>query len=373
MNLSQQPMKNKLKIATVVTGHFTTPPPKGIVYAPMDVAVDVGEGLAKKGHWVDFYAPEGSRVNVTRVIGDNLKPLKQNGSHPVLQGPNVDNAEQHKIFNLWDQYLLAQMFKEAEKGDYDILHIHPIDRALPLALSHPKIPVVYTLHDPIYPWRAEIFKMFASPNQFYVSISDNQRLPAPHLNYVRTVYNGVRLDEFPFSDKHDGYLLFVGRLHPEKGVAEAVEAALKADERLIIVGPPVTGEYWDTKVKPFIGGKIEYVGYVPREELFEYYQKAKAVLVPIMWEEPFGLIMTEAMACGAPIVAFRRGSVPEIIEDGRNGFIVNNVEEMAEAIKKVDAISRKECRRTVEEKFAIEKMVEGYEAAFETIINSFKK
>jgi len=366
-------MKNKLKIATVVTGHFTTPPPEGIVYAPMDVAVDVSEGLVKRGHSVDFYAPEDSKANVTRMINCGLKPLNQDGGHPILKLPNVGGAEQNKIFNLWDQYLLAQMFKEAEKGNYDILHIHPVDRALPLALSHSKVPVVYTLHDPICPWRAEIFKIFASPNQFYVSISDSQRLPAPHLNYISTVYNGVRLDEFPFSDKHDDHLLFVGRLHPEKGVAEAVQAALKADERLIIVGPPVTGEYWDTKVKPFIGDKIEYVGYVPREELFKYYQKAKAVLVPIMWEEPFGLIMTEAMACGAPIVAFRRGSVPEIIEDGRNGFIVNNVDEMAEAIKKVDTISRKECRRTVEEKFAIEKMVDGYEAAFEKIITSFKK
>ncbi len=366
-------MKNKLKIATVVTGHFTTPPPEGIVYAPMDIAIDISEGLAKRGHLVDFYAPEGSRVNVTRIVNSNLRPLKQDGGHPILQGINVGNAEQHKIFNLWDQYLIAEMFKEAEKGNYDILHIHPTDRALPLALSHPEVPVVYTLHDPIYPWRAEIFRMFSSTNQFYVSISNNQRKPAPDLNYISTIYNGVRLDEFPFSESHDDYLLFVGRLHPEKGVAEAVQAALKADERLIIVGPPVTGEYWDTKVKPFISGKIEYIGYVPREELFEYYQKAKAVLAPIMWEEPFGLIMIEAIACGAPVVAFRRGSVPEIIEDGRNGFIVSNIDEMAEVIKKVNTISRRECRKTVEEKFAIGKMVEGYEAAFEKIINSFKK
>lgn len=366
-------MKNKFKIATVVTGHFTTPPPEGIVYAPMDVAVDVSEGLAKKGHWVDFYAPEGSRINITRVVNCNLKPLQQDGGHPILKGPNVGNAEQHKIFNLWDQYLLAQMFKDVKQENYDILHIHPVDRALPLALSHSEVQVVYTLHDPIYPWRAGIFRMFGSPNQHYVSISNNQRRPAPDLNYIATVYNGIRLDKFPFSENHDNYLLFVGRLHPEKGVAEAVQAALKANERLLIVGPPVTGEYWDTRVKPYLGGNIEYVGYVPREELFGYYQKAKAVLVPIMWEEPFGLIITEAMACGTPVVAFRRGSVPEIVEDGRNGFIVDDIDGMAEAVKKIDTISRRECRRSVEKKFSIDKMVDGYENAFREILENSKR
>lgn len=363
----------KLRIATMVTGHFTTPPPEGIIYAPMDIAVAVSEGLVKKGHKVDFYAPHGSRINVTRVVNSNLRPLQQDGGHPILQGQNVGNAEQHKIFNLWDQYLIARMFEEAEKGNYDILHIHPADRALPLALSHQRVPVVYTLHDPIYSWRAEVFSIFSSPNQFYVSISNNQRRPAPNLNYISTIYNGVRLDKFPFSESHNNYLLFVGRLHPEKGVAEAVEAALKADERLIIIGPPVTGEYWDKRVKPYLGGKIEYIGYAPREGLFEYYQKAKAVLVPIMWEEPFGLVMIESMACGTPVIAFRRGSVPEIVEEGRNGFVVDSVEKMTEAIKKIDTISRKECRKTVEERFTIEKMVDGYEAAFEKIINSFNK
>ena len=356
----------KLKIATMVTGHFVTPPPKGIVYAPMDIAIEVSEGLIKKGHEVDFYGPEGTKVNVTKVVSAGLKALNQSDGNSILKKPNIGGAEADKIFNLWDQFLIAKMFAEAEKGNYDLLHIHPIDRALPLALSHPKIPVFYTLHDPIYPWRAEIFSMFSSPNQYYVSISDAQRKPAPNLNYAATIYNGVNLDTFRFSESHDNYLLFVGRLQPEKGLAEAVQIAKMTGEKLLIVGPPVTGAYWDEKVAPYLNEKIRYVGFVPREELFKYYQRAKATLVPIQWEEPFGLILTESMACGTPVIAFDRGSVSEIVIEGKTGFIIkdNNLEEMADAVKKIDEIKRIDCRKHVEDNFSIQRMVDHYEEVF---------
>ena len=350
----------------MVTGHFTTPPPKGIVYAPMDIAVEVSEGLVKKGHEVDFYGPEGTKVNVTNIISAGLKALNQPEGQAITKGQNVGNAEVNKIFNLWDQFLIAKMFAEAEKGKYDLLHIHPTDRALPLALSHPKIPVFYTLHDPIYPWKADVFSMFASPNQHYISISDAQRKPAPNLNYAATVYNGVNLDAFPFSESHDDYLLFIGRLQPEKGLAEAVQVARMTGEKLLIIGPPVTGEYWDKKISPYLGDKIQYLGFVPREELFKYYGQAKATLVPIQWEEPFGLILTESMACGTPVIAFERGSVSEIVVDGKTGFIIkdNNLEAMADAVKKISEINRADCRKHVEQNFSIQRMVDRYEEIF---------
>lgn len=358
----------KLRIATMVTGHFTTPPPEGIVYAPMDIAVGVAEGLAKKGHRVDFYGPEGTKVNFGRVVSVGLRPLQQNGGDEILKSPDVGGGEVNKIFNLWDQYLIAQMFKEAEKGAYDILHIHPVDRALPMALSHFKIPVVYTLHDPICYWRAEVFKMFSSPNQYYVSISENQRKPAPDLNYIDTIYNGINMELFPFSATHDDYFIFVGRLLETKGVTEAIQAAKIAGVKLLIVGTPSSGEYWDNKIKPFLNDKIQYIGFVPYNELYKYYQKAKAILVPIQWEEPFGLVMTEAMACGTPVIGFRRGSVPEVVEHGKTGFVVDTIEEMVEAISKIDNIKREDCRMRVEEKFSNEKMTEGYEKAFVEIM-----
>jgi len=357
-----------MRIATMVTGHFTTPPPQGIIYAPMDIAVEVSEGLTKKGHLVDFYGPEGTEVRVNKVVSAGLKALNQPEGEDILKKPNVGNAEANKIFNLWDQYLIAQMYKAAENDEYDLLHIHPIDRALPIALSHPSIPTVYTLHDPIYPWRADIFRMFSSPNQHYVSISDAQRKPAPDLNYSATIYNGIDLSLFPFAETAEDFFLFVGRIAPEKGVAEAVEAARIADVNLVIVGPPVTGPYWEERIKPYLGEKIKYAGHVPYKDLYQYYQKARAILVPIQWEEPFGLVMIESMACGTPVIAFRRGSVPEVVKDKKTGFIVDGVSEMAEAIKEIGSIERINCRKHVEKNFQIDRMVDGYEKAFLKIL-----
>lgn len=361
----------KLKIATMVTGHFTTPPPEGIIYAPMNIAVEVSEGLVKKGHQVDFYGPEGTRVKVTKIISAGLKALNQPEGEAIIKEPDVGDAAINKIFNLWDQYLIAKMFVEAERGNYDLLHIHPPDRALPLALSHPNIPVFYTLHDPIYSWRAEVFSMFASPSQHYISISDAQRKPAPNLNYAATIHNGIDLNVFPFSKSHDNYLFFTGRLQPEKGVAEAIQVAKITGEKLLIAGPPVTGEYWDKKIAPYLGDKIQYIGFVPREKLFKYYQKAKAILVPIQWEEPFGLVLTESMACGTPVIAFDRGSVPEIVKDGKTGFIIknNNLKKMADAVKKIDKINRADCRKHVEQNFSIQRMIDRYEEVFLKIVS----
>ncbi len=362
----------KLKIATMVTGHFTTPPPKGIVYAPMDIAIEISEGLVKRGHEVDFYGPMGTKVKVTNVISAGLKALNQPEGEAITKGQNVGNAEVNKIFNLWDQFLIAKMFVEAEKGKYDLLHIHPVDRALPLALSHPDVPVFYTLHDPIYSWKAEIFSMFANSNQHYISISDAQRKPALGLNYAATIYNGVDLDTFQFSESHDNYLLFVGRLQPEKGLAEAVKIARITGDKLLIIGPPVTGEYWDKEIAPYLGDKIQYLGFVPREKLSKYYERAKATLVPIQWEEPFGLILAESMACGTPVIAFNRGSVPEIVLNGKTGFIIkdNNLEAMASAVNKIGEIKRIDCRRHVEQNFSIQRMVDHYEEVFLKITTS---
>lgn len=359
----------KLRIATMVTGHYTTPPPFGAIYAPMDIAVAISEGLVRRGHEVTFFAPEGSDIKVSRLESGGLKPLKQNGELEILRGTNVGGAEGAKIFALWDQYLISLMYKGALEGKFDILHIHPVDRALPLAYAIRNIPTVYTLHDPIYPWRAEVFNMFASPNQYYVSISDAQRKPAPDLNWLATICNGIDLTDIPFSDKPGDYLLFVGRITPEKGVAEAVEVARKTGEKLLILGPEVTGSYWEEKIKPYLGDQIRHIGVVSRKELYEYYKNAKATLIPIQWEEPFGLVMTESMATGTPVVAFRRGSVPEVINHGKTGYIVDSIEGMVSALKKIGHLNRRECRKRVEANFTTELMVDHYEKEFLRILS----
>lgn len=362
-------MGKKLKIAVMVTGEYTIPLPKRLINAPVFIAKVLAEGLNKLGHKVTFFAPEGSKVKVNKLVSGNLKPLNSPSIHRILKDPYSQEAKvKGKIIHLWEQYLIALIYQEALKGKFDIIHIHPVDRALPFAMAIKGIPMVYTLHDPIYPWRAEIYRLFQTKNQYFVSISNAQRKPAPDLNYVATIYNGLDISLFPYSEKTKDYFLFVGRLQPEKGVAEAVEAARKAKVKLLIIGLPTTGAYWDERIKPHLGKNITSLGFVPYRKLCKYYQKAKATLVPIQWEEPFGLVMIESMACGTPVIAFDRGSVREVVKDGETGFIVKNIDEMSKAIKKINQIDRKECRKWVEENFTVKKMVEKYEKIFRKIL-----
>lgn len=361
----------KLRIATMITGHYTTPPPKKVIYAPMLIAEAVAEGLNKLGHKVTFFAPQGSKVKVNKLVSGSLKSLNGPPSHRIFKDSYARGIERGKIANLWDQYLISLMYQEALKGKYDILYIHPADRALPFGMAFKNVPIVYTLHDPIYPWRAEIFRMFQTKNQYFVSLSNAQRKPAPDLNWTGTVYNGLDLRKFPFSEKPKDYCLFLGRLLPTKGVKETIEAAKIAKEKLIIAGAPSEGEYWEKEIKPHLGKNIQYIGNIPYEKTYQYYGQAKVTLCPIQWEEPFGLTFIESMACGTPVIAFDRGSAKEVIKDGKTGFVVKNIPETVKAIKNIGTISRKECRMRVEQNFTIEKMAADYEKIFYKIVKRY--
>ncbi len=356
-----------MRIATMVCANYSYPLPKGAIYAPMIVARIVAEGLTKRGHKVTFFTPKGSKLRVSKIITGGLKPLQGKHDNPILSGPNVRGKEQEKIFSLFEQYLLSLLYEEAIKGKFDLIHVHPADRALPLARIS-KTPTVYTLHDPIYPWKRDIFRLYKSPQQYYISISNAQRKPAPDLNWAGTIYNGLDLKLFPFSNNPKNHLLFLGRILSRKGPGIAIQTAIKAKEKLIIAGSPSTGKYWDAKIKPYLNKDIKYIGNVSYEKTYRYYGRAKALLCPIQWEEPFGLTFIEAMACGTPVIAFDRGSVREIIKNGKTGFIVKNLREMVQAIKKIGQIDRKECRKWVEENFTVEKMVDGYEKLFLKIL-----
>lgn len=366
-------MKTSMKIAIMVRAYIPMPRPSDMIYAPIDLAVHIAKGLGARGHQVTLFAPLGSEVHGPNVSVEslNLRALVKNQSEFATL---LDNTEQltHDIHGLWDRYMVNEMFTRANNGEFDLLYFHHPEAALSMAAKYTKVPVVYTVHDPIYPWYREIFELYQSPNQHYVSISNNQRRDAPDLPYLDTVYNGTDVDLFNFSEEHEDYLLYAGRITPEKGIKEAIQVAKESKHRLLIIGPVSHDNqgYFDQYVKPHLDDQILYLGRMDQDQLPKYYQKAKAVLTPVQWEEPFGLTTIEAMACGTPVISLHRGAAPEIILDGKTGYVVNSIGEMVEGVGKIDTIKRKDCRDHVAKKFAVEQMVDGYEDAFSSLVSN---
>lgn len=359
-----------MKIAMMVRAYIPVPRPKDIVYANIDLAVDIAEGLARRGHQVDFYAPMGSQLKKVSIKDCNLPPLVRDLEEFRELLFNTDKLI-HGLPQLWDEYMAKAMFQKAATGDYDLLHFDHPESALLLASENKKVPVVYTLHDPIVAYHREAYELFQTPNQHYISISDNQRRDAPDLPYLRTIHHGIDTRKFAFNAKPEDYLLYNGRIVPEKGVREAIQVARETKHRLLIIGPsyPDSADYFDKYIKPNLDDQILYLGFIERDLLPTYYQKAKAMLTPVQWEEPFGLTTIEAMSCGTPVISFNRGAAPEIIVSGKTGYVVNTTAEMIDAVHKIDKIKRTDCRSYIEKNYSIRTMVGNYEAAFEQVLS----
>lgn len=348
----------KLRIGMVASNALRIPPlppekyvPEGWSGAPELVVHFITEELVRRGHKVTLFAS-----------GDSATKAK-------LESVTKGSTWQTKDHTQYENTLISKAYAMAKQGHFDILHSHFDIRT---AYYAPLVdtPTVSTLHSPVDGLAKDILQHFQT-SQYYVSISNNQRKDFPNLQYISTVYHGVEVEKIPFRKEKEDYLVSAGRIVPKKGVAEAIEVAKKANMRLFIFGTPEEpdGAYWQKAIKPQIDQKqIVYKGFVAREKLFQYYSKAKAMLFPISWEEPFGLVAVEAMATGTPVIAFRRGALPEIIQQGINGFLVDNVEEMSMALARIDSINPMQCRKTVQENFTIEKMVDGYEAAYHAIL-----
>lgn len=355
-----------MKIATMVRSYMPVPRPSDILYAPIDLAVAIGEGLASRGHDVTFYAPEGSKLSSKvhlQTLG--LQPLVKNEKDWVSH-LNTIKPHLHYLPWLYDNKYVEDMFMRASRGEYDALFFHHPELPLPYAHRYPDVKVISTLHDPLYNWYADMFDLYPSPNAKLVSISDSQRDSRRDLNWAKTIYNGVDTQAFAFSEKPGDYLFFSGRIVPEKGVSQAVHIARQTGQRLIIAGLvfPNDQPYFDQHIKPYLNDKITYVGYIEREKLATYYQNAKALLVPVQWAEPFGMTMVEAMACGTPVIGLNTGSIPEVVAHKKTGFVVNTVQDMIQAIPQLDSISREACRQRVEGLFSVGKMVQSYEELF---------
>ena len=363
-------MQKKLKIAQVAPLWFSIPPEK---YGGIERIVhSLTEELVKRGHQVTLFASGDSKTKA-KLVSVTPKSLIKTGYS--WQDP------------FWNLENLSTAFKMAEK--FDLIHCHLDLWALPFQ-DLTKVPVLHTLHNQLYkasitregkrkPTRLEIFEKHKKETlAVFISRAErkNSAIKFPK-NWI--VYNGIDLSQFKFNPKPKDHFIWIARIDPFKGIENAILAAEIAGVKLLLAGrlDPFRKEYFKTKIKPHLSRKIKYMGELSGEELFDFYSSAKGCLYPIEWEEPFGLIMVEAMACGTPVIAFERGSVPEVIKDKKTGYVVpplnkkgeRNIEGLVEAIKKIDKIKREDCRKWVEEKFNYQRMVTDYEKIYYEILN----
>lgn len=350
-----------MRIGVFCTNEYTTPPPSDVIYAPLQVTQQIADGLTERGHQVTVYAPKGSRMKST-VFTNDLVALKKN---KMLLPFTIRHNE--RTVGSYEHLALSSLFKHALEGRFDLVHVHPAIRGI-FYPQFVKIPVVFTLHDPIDAEKKFFFERCNSKNTYFVSISNAQRKGAPHLQWAGTVYNGIYPKRFPFNAKPGKHFIVIGRLVPDKGIFEAIQAARIARVPLHIAGMPNCGPYWERKIKPYLSKTITYVGMIPYDKMPHAMSQSRGLLFPIKWEEPFGLVMAEAMACGTPVIAFKHGSVSEVAENNKTGFIVNTVSEMAKAIRSIDTIDRSYCRTHATTKFSVENMVTGYEKIFRKLI-----
>ena len=335
-----------MRVAMLSPIAWRTPPRH---YGPWERVVSLlTEGLVKEKIDVTLFA-----------TGDSLTSAKLRS---ICKAP----YEENKNFDpkVWECLHISQIMEQAD--EFDIIH-NNYD-FLPLTYSRLiKIPMVTTIHGFSSPKILPVYKKF-NKTTHYVSISDADR--SSELDYIRTIYHGIDINSFTLNEDKGDYLLFFGRIHHDKGTKEAIQVAKKAKMKLVIAGIIQDEIYFKEHVEPFLNDEITYIGSVGPHERDSVLSNAYALLHPINFSEPFGLSVVEAMACGTPVLAFDKGSMPEIIQNGKNGFIVPNTEEMVQRLIDVQNISRKSCRDTVVKRFSQEKMVKEYIKVYNEILNN---
>ena len=326
---------------------WRTPP---VHYGPWELVTSLlTEELIRKGIDVTLFATADS---LTAATLSSVSP----------RGYEEDRTIDAKV---WECLHISNCFEHAEA--FDIIH-NQFD-FLPLSYAGlTDTPVVTTIHGFSSPRIMPVYRKY-NHRTHYVSISDADR--SPELDYIATIHHGIDTGNFTYNaDPAGDYMLYYGRIHPDKGTKEAVEIAMALDMPLIIAGIIQDEEYFNTRVKPFLKeGKIEYIGSVGEDRRDALLGNARLLVHPISFNEPFGLSIVEAMACGTPVVAFNKGSMPELIVDGRNGFLAENSGDAIEKIRRIDSISRQSCREHVEQNFSKEIMAGRYIEVYQKILN----
>ena len=305
------------------------------------------EGLVKRGVDVTLYATADS------VTGARLRAV---APRPWSEDPDLDPK-------VWECLHISSLFEEA--ASYDLIHNH-FD-FLPLSYSGlVDTPVAATIHGFSSPKIVPVYRKY-NGKVYYIAISESDR--HPDLEYSATIHHGIPVDLYPYRERPDRYLLFFGRIHHDKGVYESIRLAKQVGLPLVIAGIIQDKNYYDQYVKPYIDEEqVRYIGPVGPEDKGEVLGGALALLHLINFDEPFGLSVVEAMACGTPVIAFNRGSMPELIKDGETGFLVDDLDQARAAITRLKSIDRKNCRRQVEENFTVDLMVDRYLEVYRNII-----
>ena len=336
-----------VRIAIVAPPFIPVPP---TAYGGTELFIaQLTDGLVARGHDVLVYANGASRVS------GELRWCYEEPDWPPK--PEAHSALKSIDHGTWS-------IRDAMDSHVDIIHINDAIH-VPLA-RFVDIPMLHTLHHPHEPELTSLYERF--PEVSYVAISRAQRA-AELLPKMTVIHHGIQLADYTCQETKDDYVCFLGRMAPVKGPHLAIAAARQASVRIKLAGEiqPVFREYWDEQVAPFVDGSdVEYVGEADPHAKNELLGNARALLFPIQWEEPFGLVMVEAMACGTPVLAFPTGSVPEVVEDGVNGRICEDLDEMSEWIRN-PAVDPLDCRRHAERHFSLDAMVDAYETLYRSL------
>jgi glycosyltransferase involved in cell wall biosynthesis/quercetin dioxygenase-like cupin family protein len=339
-----------MRIAMLSPIAWRTPPRH---YGPWEYVVsNLTEGLVRRGFDVTLFAT-GDSVTSARLVS------------VVERGYEEDKNIIPKVY---ESLHISEVF---ERGDeFDLIHNH-FD-FLPLTYSKmTRTPLLTTIHGFSSPKILPVYKKY-NKKVYYVAISEADK--SPDLDYIATIYHGIKVEEFQFYREHGEYLLFFGRIHNDKGTKEAIEIAKKAKMKLVIAGIIQDQKYFEEFCAPHIDGdNIVYIGSVGPERKAEVLGKALALIHPINFDEPFGLSVVEAMACGTPVIAMKRGSMPELIKDGVTGFLLENKEDFVKKIGEVKSLDRHACRSWVEERFTVERMVDEYIEVYKKIFENHRR
>jgi glycosyltransferase involved in cell wall biosynthesis len=343
-----------MRIAQVAPLYESVPPK---TYGGTERVVSwLTEELVRLGHTVTLFASGDSMTNA-RLVPACRESLR-------LAADSVDHLAHHVV-------LMEKVLRE--KDDFDLIHFHIDYLHFPLSRRERYLHVT-TLHGRLD--IADLVPVYEEyPDVPVISISDAQRDPLPNLNWQGTVHHGLPEDNYRFYSKPGKYLAFLGRISPEKGVDRAIEIAKRAGMPLKMAAKvdKADQEYFDSCIRPLLSSpEVEFLGEIRYPEKNVFLGEAAALLFPIAWPEPFGIVMIEAMACGTPVIAYPFGSVPEVMKDGVSGYVVQDLERAVEAVGKIDKLDRRKIRKYFEQRFTASRMAQDYLKIYERLVTRKK-